>query len=487
MARSRCRAETRLAFPGAGTCDQIITAIAALDDAIYFLHPVDATALCLPDYFEIIKQPMDLETVRGKLDMCQYASVEAFARDVHLVFNNARKYNLHGTHVHSCATILQQLFTETLRKISGGAGFWSTLGSYSSPEDRRTLNALLDVLRAEPEFFGFLSPIDPVTLGVPDYDCTMMIRTVDLGAIRDKVSSDMYSRRKDQFIADVRFSLVNVISNNLTDDQTAGSAAKKLLAIFEAGLANGGGILFQEVNPMQKLLQGLIDALIAGRTFQNTYRPVEAAFEKPIALEDLARDVDLGAVVTLRAFQSVINSTVSNLTQPTAFACGHLATRGVAIARISIQPPPPVSPWLVSSSKKNATPLPSIPSNSTMRKTFASTMRKTFAKILSIIMADPSAQLYFNVPVDQVALAIPDYCNVIKRPIDLGTILSHVKQDHYLQARSFFDDVALVFTNAMVYNNKPAHPAVYLSPYSKSIPWLGLFQASIRSSWLQHT
>mmetsp|Transcript_7605 Transcript_7605/g.22550 ORF Transcript_7605/g.22550 Transcript_7605/m.22550 type:complete len:224 (-) Transcript_7605:2087-2758(-) len=204
MART-IAAVSRLAFPGAGVCDRIISAIAALDHAVYFLHPVDAAALGLPDYFEVIKQPMDLETVRAKLHECQYTSIDAFARDIYLVFDNATKYNLPGTHVHSCATILKRHFTQELGKISGGSGYLSALKSYSAPEIN-SLNAPLDLLSAEPEYFYFASPVDPVSL--PDHTCTMT-GPVDVGTIRAKASSGVYNRRKDLFITDVRLRLVN--------------------------------------------------------------------------------------------------------------------------------------------------------------------------------------------------------------------------------------------------------------------------------------
>jgi hypothetical protein len=295
---------------------------------------------------------------------------------------------------------------------------------------------------------------------------------MDIGTIRAKINSGAYNRRKDLFIAEVRLCLVNAVSRN-SADYDATIFLNRLLAIFETTLANVRGVLFgdsrHEVNPMQNVLQGLIDALIARTTSQNFYRPLGAAaldmpdhpkvMKQPMDFEKISRDVDLGTIATLDSFQAAIFSLVSTLTyivgishnivHTTVFACGHLAIRGVAIARLSTQPPP-VPPWSVSTNKKIAPSLPQILSNSMMRK--------TFIKVLTIIMTDPCAELYFNVPVDQVVLAIPDYYKVIKRAMDLGTVFSRVKHDHYSQARSFFDDVALVFSNAMVYNNNPSHP-----------------------------
>eukprot|EP00041_Stephanoeca_diplocostata_P024289 m.611022 g.611022 ORF g.611022 m.611022 type:complete len:789 (+) comp22497_c0_seq2:352-2718(+) len=64
-----------------------------------FLKPVDAVALGLSDYHDIIKKPMDLGTVKKKLDAGVYKSAEAFMAEVDLVFQNCYKYNPAGSEV----------------------------------------------------------------------------------------------------------------------------------------------------------------------------------------------------------------------------------------------------------------------------------------------------------------------------------------------------------------------------------------------------
>jgi len=58
-----------------------------------FDKPVDPEKLDLPDYFDKIKQPMDLGTVRTKLDNQEYHTVDDFVADVYLTFDNAVLYN----------------------------------------------------------------------------------------------------------------------------------------------------------------------------------------------------------------------------------------------------------------------------------------------------------------------------------------------------------------------------------------------------------
>ncbi|XP_034739967.1 bromodomain-containing protein 4-like isoform X3 [Etheostoma cragini] len=58
-----------------------------------FYKPVDAKALGLHDYHDIIKHPMDLSNIKKKLDNRQYRDAQEFAADVRLMFSNCYKYN----------------------------------------------------------------------------------------------------------------------------------------------------------------------------------------------------------------------------------------------------------------------------------------------------------------------------------------------------------------------------------------------------------
>ena len=75
-----------------------------------FNAPVDTVALNIPKYHEIILEPMDLGTIRRKLENQQYTAHAMFAKDCRLVFENARKFNPKTHPVHEAATDLLQNF-----------------------------------------------------------------------------------------------------------------------------------------------------------------------------------------------------------------------------------------------------------------------------------------------------------------------------------------------------------------------------------------
>ena len=62
-------------------------------EAIPFRTPVDPQTLNIPDYFEIVKKPMDMSTIKRKLDSGQYKDPWEVVDDVWLMFENAWIYN----------------------------------------------------------------------------------------------------------------------------------------------------------------------------------------------------------------------------------------------------------------------------------------------------------------------------------------------------------------------------------------------------------
>ncbi|KAM6963096.1 bromodomain testis-specific protein [Aplochiton taeniatus] len=82
-----------------------------------FYKPVDAEVLGLHDYHDIIKQPMDLSTIKKKMDERDYTSAQEFAADFRLMFSNCYKYNPPSHEVVVMARKLQDVFEARYMKI----------------------------------------------------------------------------------------------------------------------------------------------------------------------------------------------------------------------------------------------------------------------------------------------------------------------------------------------------------------------------------
>ncbi|KAL6978581.1 DeSI-like protein hag1 [Sarracenia purpurea var. burkii] len=83
-------------------------------DAWPFKEPVDARDA--PDYYDIIKDPMDLKTMSKRVESEQYyVTFEMFVADVRRMFANARNYNSHETIYYKCATRLEAHFSSKVQ------------------------------------------------------------------------------------------------------------------------------------------------------------------------------------------------------------------------------------------------------------------------------------------------------------------------------------------------------------------------------------
>ncbi|CAB5151650.1 uncharacterized protein OCT59_009159 [Rhizophagus irregularis] len=69
----------------------------------------------VPDYYKIIKAPMDLMTIESKVENNCYKTLDDYIQDVRLIFNNCRIYNAEGTIYVKCANGLEKYFNERLK------------------------------------------------------------------------------------------------------------------------------------------------------------------------------------------------------------------------------------------------------------------------------------------------------------------------------------------------------------------------------------
>lgn len=121
---------------------RILRALMKHELAWPFCTPVDPVRLQIPDYFLVIKTPMDFGTIRvrcvcvcspqslsaicapqltslpqKKLESGQYPSLTEFEADMELVFTNCFTYNLPGSDIFIMAETLRKVFREQLADL----------------------------------------------------------------------------------------------------------------------------------------------------------------------------------------------------------------------------------------------------------------------------------------------------------------------------------------------------------------------------------
>ncbi|XP_068610300.1 histone acetyltransferase p300 [Brachionichthys hirsutus] len=92
-------------------------------ESLPFRMPVDPQQLCIPDYFEIVKNPMDLSTIKRKLDTGQYQDPWQYVDDIWLMFNNAWLYNRKTSRVYKFCSKLAEVFEQEIDPVMQSLGY----------------------------------------------------------------------------------------------------------------------------------------------------------------------------------------------------------------------------------------------------------------------------------------------------------------------------------------------------------------------------
>ena len=80
-----------------------------------FQQPVNRDEVL--DYYDVIKEPMDLASMEEKLEKDEYKEPEQFIKDAMLVYNNCRKYNTENTPYAKAATRLEKYMWSRIKEI----------------------------------------------------------------------------------------------------------------------------------------------------------------------------------------------------------------------------------------------------------------------------------------------------------------------------------------------------------------------------------
>ena len=77
----------------------------------------------LQDYFDIVKNPIDLSTIKRKLDTGQYQEPWQYVDDIWLMFNNAWLYNRKTSRVYKYCSKLAEVFEAEIDPVMQGLGY----------------------------------------------------------------------------------------------------------------------------------------------------------------------------------------------------------------------------------------------------------------------------------------------------------------------------------------------------------------------------
>ncbi|XP_076061994.1 bromodomain-containing protein 2-like isoform X2 [Oratosquilla oratoria] len=203
-----------------------------------FRQPVDAVKLSLPDYHKIIKHPMDLGTIKKRLENKYYWSAKECIQDFHTVFTNCYVYNKPGENVVMMAQILERVFLKKVLNMPKDEVEATNGGSMQIDSSHETgaavepppleepiikpINGIVqppfhppphrlgrvtnqlqymqkNVMKAvwkHAYAWQFRQPVDAVKLGLPDYHKIIKC-PMDLGTIKKRLENKYYWSAKE--------------------------------------------------------------------------------------------------------------------------------------------------------------------------------------------------------------------------------------------------------------------------------------------------
>ncbi|KAI4163085.1 MAG: hypothetical protein LQ342_003212 [Letrouitia transgressa] len=292
---------------------------------------------------------------------------------------------------------------------------------------KKFLSKVIQNIKRSKDAIQFLIPVDPVALNIPTYP-EIITKPMDLKTLEENLKADQYPD-VEAFKSDFQQIVTNTITFNGPDHPITQNA-QRMKGSFDRQTVNLPGPEVADPNPSDK-------------------KSRKASFPSAPKVAPSRRE----------SRSSLPGSARSPLTagSPQTFALGPQglplirrdSTKGDGRPKREIHPPAPRDlPYANQKPKKKKF-------QAELR--FCSHIMGELAKPKYAALVQP-----FAVPVDPVALNIPDYHSVIKKPMDLRTVKEKLDNGQYENAKEFEADVRLIFQNCAKYNGAD-HPIRHMA------------------------
>ncbi|KZS93535.1 hypothetical protein SISNIDRAFT_441399 [Sistotremastrum niveocremeum HHB9708] len=383
-------------------CRTALKKLMAYSHSILFRQPVDPIRDRAPNYFDVIKNPMDLSTMNAKLEAGLYNSLAQFEADFRLMIENAKTYNPAGAFAYNEALALDSFFNKAWARIRNTL---EHAGNLTRPpavmdEVESAIVSTLDIVR---------EPVAPTPIRPEPAEHAPKIK-LKLGAQKN---------------APPRVPSASPLPSALPP-KASSSTAKETV----------DDILLQEVIEMEQ------------------DRPRSEKKKEKLKFKEKEKDKGgpppLAANILLPPSKSEVLPSMK-VKKPTISlpGSGSSSAPSIKIKNPERTPIPQASQPTTSSAKP--TPAAPIPIN-----------EKKCREILRILRKLPEA-IIFNRPVDPERDGCPTYYDEIKHPMDFETLSNNLDSGRYSTMEAFAHDVELIFSNCRLFNPPTTPPTEWAS------------------------
>ncbi|TDH13942.1 hypothetical protein EPR50_G00038520 [Perca flavescens] len=352
-----------------------------------------------PDYYAIIKEPIDLRTIAQRIQIGFYKSVNAMAKDIDLMAKNAKTYNEPGSQVFKDANTIKKVFIQRKTELEHAEPTKSSLrirNRRSGHGDR--LSGVSVALH-----YGSESEDDPVLSGSVCYD---------------EGESEAESQSSSMEMSNPIFQLFEAVR----------------------GARNNQGQVFSE--PFQHLP--------SRREYPDYFQQIK----QPIALQQIRAKMKNGEYESLEQMEGDLTLMCENAKRYN-MPNSSIYKRAFRLQQI-LQAK---KRELLRRDDEDGDSILSSDAGSIKRKSHKKNVKKNRMKTLyaavtearevgtnrrlcDLFMVKPSKKDY------------PDYYKVILEPMDLKTIEHNVRNERYATEEALMEDMKLMFRNARHYNEE---------------------------------
>jgi transcription initiation factor TFIID subunit 2 len=290
--------------------------------------------------------------------------------------------------------------------------------------------------------------VDPIAQGIPHY-AFIIEKPMDFATLRKKVDSHVY-HKVNEFYEDTLLIFYNAFRFNpmMTDVFKGAKALQEyFIKLFkEAYPSHQDPHAIQLSNQDQSLCEMAVKELEKDVEMCLPFLYPVNKQDLPVYYEVIQHPMDLGQIryklergdyATVDAFIADVDLMLNNCKQfnpPESIIYEHGEKLRRAFAQIMGKR------YIIQEEEKAATKTVSL--NDSLQKCH---------NILKRVMKHGCSAAFLH-PVDPIALGIPHYFDIIKRPMDLGTVKKKLLQGDYIDSEAFFKDVKLVFANCFTFN-----------------------------------
>jgi hypothetical protein len=377
-----------------------------------FYTPVDAQKLNLPDYYKIIKHPMDMGTIKKRLESKFYRCAQDCISDFNRMFTNCYTYNKPGEDIVVMCQAIEKLFVQKLAGMpSKEEEIPPPAKKVKPPSDLRPPSSSTTLSVA--------APCAPGSLPTPVATATSRVTEPSMPVARPQTAS-------------IATPSVSTSSGN---NMIASTPVNNSTPVQNNHSGVGGGHAAAVANKMTNMMS------------------LSQPTKKKPGVKRKADTTTPGAVIRPSPYDTPFDSLPSTVVPSKA------PVNTSAAAKLSPDVIRPTKKARKDSSVETGRGSICAGDGSSAGRTSVDGLKLSPAlefcrEILKELFGKRHAGYAwpFYQPVDADLLGLEDYHEVIRKPMDLGTVKRKIESGEYRCASEFAEDVRLVFTNCYRYN-----------------------------------